>query len=173
MDNHVHLVAIPETPESLAKAVGESHRLYTRMINFRDNVRGFLFQGRFFSCPVHTDDSLLATVRYVECNPTRAKMVSAPWDYQWSSARYHVGLTAHDPLVIHSTLLSSINDWQQFLTSESDVDHELREKYRTGRPFGPTEFYDTVENITGRDTRPKQPGRPKKYQKLVICPRKP
>ncbi len=161
MNNHVHLIAIPENPESLAKAIGESHRRYTRMINFRDNVRGFLFQGRFYSCPVHIDNSLLATVRYVERNPARAKMVTAPWDYQWSSAKYRVGLISHDPLITRSPLLSGVKNWQQFLTTEPDFDNELREKYRTGRPFGPAEFYDIVEKITGKDALPKRPGRPK------------
>lgn len=166
MDNHVHLIAIPESPESLAKAIGESHRRYTRMINFRDNVRGFLFQGRFYSCPVYTDASLLATVRYVERNPARAKMVNVPWNYQWSSARYHVGLTSHDSLITHSPLLSAVKDWRQLLTSESDVDNKLRERYRTGRPFGPAEFYDIVEKITGKNARPKRPGRPKNIATL-------
>ncbi|MDD3813987.1 MAG: transposase [Desulfocapsaceae bacterium] len=39
MTNHVHLIAIPDKPEGLARAVGEAHRRYTRMINFRNNVR--------------------------------------------------------------------------------------------------------------------------------------
>jgi len=43
MSNHVHLLAIPEHSDSLARAIGEAHRLYTRMINFREGVRGFLF----------------------------------------------------------------------------------------------------------------------------------
>ena len=118
MDNHVHLIAIPESPESLAKAIGESHRQYTRMINFRDNVRGFLFQGRFYSCPVHTATSLLTTVRYIERNPARAKTVTSPWDYQWSSAKYHVGLIPHDPLISRSPLLSTVKDWRKFLTDQ-------------------------------------------------------
>jgi len=32
MPNHVHLVAVPETAEALARAVGEAHRRYTRGI---------------------------------------------------------------------------------------------------------------------------------------------
>ena len=62
MNNHVHLIVIPENSKSLARAIGEAHRCYTRMINFRENVRGFLFQGRFYSCPVYTDEYLLAAV---------------------------------------------------------------------------------------------------------------
>ncbi|MBE0575165.1 MAG: transposase, partial [Desulfuromonadales bacterium] len=30
MTNHVHLIAVPEREESLARAIGEAHRRYTR-----------------------------------------------------------------------------------------------------------------------------------------------
>src|SRR5512135_1340564 len=50
MSNHVHLVVVPREERSLALAVGEAHRRYTRMRNFAEGVRGYLFQGRFGSC---------------------------------------------------------------------------------------------------------------------------
>jgi len=37
MTNHVHLIAVPENTESLRSAIGEAHRRYTRLINFRQN----------------------------------------------------------------------------------------------------------------------------------------
>jgi len=74
MDNHIHLIAIPKYETGLAKAIGEAHRLYTRRINFREKVRGYLFQGRFFSCPLD-NSHLYSAVRYVERNPVRAKIV--------------------------------------------------------------------------------------------------
>ncbi len=49
MTNHVHFSCSGEEI-SLAKGFGEAHRLYTRMKNFRLDVRGHLFQGRFASC---------------------------------------------------------------------------------------------------------------------------
>jgi len=161
-EKHVHLIAIPEKEDSLARAVGEAHRRYTRMINFRNNVRGYLFQGRFSSCPVCTGEYLFAAVRYVARNPVRAKMVKQTWDYPWSSAALHAGVVDHDPLVAQSSLLSGITDWKQFLRTKSAFRDQLREKSRTGRPFGPESFFTTVEKITGRDARPKLPGRPGK-----------
>ena len=104
MTNHVHLLAVPEKEDSLAKAVGEAHRQYTRMINFRENVRGFLFQGRFLSCPVYTDQYLFTALRYIEQNPVKAKMVKFPWKYKWSSAAYHCGEISDDPLNIRYEL---------------------------------------------------------------------
>lgn len=43
MPNHVHLIAVPRTEQSLRRAVGEAHRRYTRRINFREKWRGYLW----------------------------------------------------------------------------------------------------------------------------------
>ncbi|MCP3888501.1 MAG: transposase [Desulfobulbaceae bacterium] len=162
MTNHIHLLAIPEKEDSLAKAIGGAHRRYTRMINFRENVRGFLFQGRFSSCPVYTDRYLFASIRYIECNPAKAGLANFPWNYKWSSAGYHCGEINSDLLVSDSSQLSGVTDWHEFLSTDSTLTLELEEKIRTGRPFGPERFYTNVEQITGRDMRPGLPGRPRK-----------
>ncbi len=52
MDNHVHLILIPADKDGLRATLGEAHRRYTRMINFREGWRGHLFQGRFASYPM-------------------------------------------------------------------------------------------------------------------------
>ena len=162
MTNHIHLLAVPEKEDSLAKAVGEAHRQYTRMINFRENVRGFLFQGRFSSCPVYTDPHLFTTVRYIEQNPVKAKIVKHPWEYRWSSAGFHCGETCCDPLVKPSSLFSNIIDWKDFLSKTDDKEMVLEGKTRTGRPFGPDHFYAVVERVTGINPMPGMPGRAKK-----------
>ena len=160
MTNHLHLLAVPKHSDSLARAIGEAHRLYTRMVNFREGVRGYLFQGRFSSCPVSTDKYLLTAVQYILRNPVKAKMVNYPWEYQWSSARYHCGLTTYDFLVQDNELLSNIDNWQEFLSVDSEMSSVLTQKNRTGRPFGADDFYTVVEKLTGCDTRPSNPGRP-------------
>src|SRR3972149_11089652 len=74
MPNHVPLIAVPESGDSLFKAIGEAHRRYTRHINFREEWRGHLWQGRFASHPMN-ENYLLATTRYIELNPVRAGLV--------------------------------------------------------------------------------------------------
>ena len=85
MPNHVHLVVVPDAPESLAVGIGRAHWRYTRAINFRENWRGYLWQGRFSSCPMDGPHTL-AAARYVERNPVRAGLVAQAWDWPWSSA---------------------------------------------------------------------------------------
>src|SRR5512139_2387395 len=45
MPNHVHMIAVPSTEDSLRRAIAEAHRRYTRMVNLREKWRGHLWQG--------------------------------------------------------------------------------------------------------------------------------
>ena len=53
MSNHVHLIVKPEEGSNLSRSIGETHRRYTRRINFREQWRGFLWQGQFASFPMN------------------------------------------------------------------------------------------------------------------------
>ena len=81
MPNHVHLIAVPRTEQSLRRAIGEAHRRYTRRIHFREKWRGYPWQGRFASF-VMDEPHLLAAARYVELNAQRAGLVACPEDWQ-------------------------------------------------------------------------------------------
>ena len=73
MTNHIHLVALPHGEDSLAKAVGRTHWLYTQYVNRLHGRSGHLWQNRFYSCmlsPMH----FLSAMRYIESNPVRAKI---------------------------------------------------------------------------------------------------
>ncbi|WP_221191966.1 transposase [Microbulbifer rhizosphaerae] len=92
MPNHVHLVLVPSSEDGLRATISETHRRYTRRINLREGWRGHLWQERFHSFPMD-EPYLLATVRYVELNPVKAKLVVDPRDWPWSSARARSGAT--------------------------------------------------------------------------------
>ncbi|MBF0279936.1 MAG: transposase [SAR324 cluster bacterium] len=160
MDNHVHLIVIPKHESSLRQGIGEAHRLYTRSVNIRQNTRGYLFQGRFYSCPldrVHLGEA----ARYVERNPVRANMCRKAEEYRWSSARFHTGKIRTDPLVSSSSWYGTASDWKRFLKEDSVELDQMRMAFRTGRPFGNDKFIKKAEKITGRVLKPKPPGRPK------------
>ncbi len=158
MNNHVHLVAVPETEAGLARAIGEAHRRYTRAINFRQGWRGYLFQGRFASCPMD-ERYLMAAVRYVELNPVRAQMVESAWDYPWSSAAAHMQ-GKDDRLVKVKPMLERVADWHEYLGQDTEPTElkALRRHSRTGRPLGDEQFVVRLELATGRDLRPHKPG---------------
>jgi len=90
MTNHVHFLAAPLRRDSLAMTFKYTNMRYSSYFNKKNRRSGHLWQGRYYSCPLHHDHALEA-LRYVERNPVRAKMVRLPWEYEWSSAREHVG----------------------------------------------------------------------------------
>ena len=160
MTNHVHFVAVPKTEQALARAFGEAHRRYTRMKNFAEGVRGYLFQGRF-SSSVLDQNHLLAAVRYVELNPVHAGITPLAEMYTWSSARFHLGLVENDPLVADTGLFELVSNWEEFLLHDDGGIESVVVATRTGRPAGDEAFLDKVESVTGRNMRRKMAGRPK------------
>ena len=163
MPNHVHLIAALKTKDSFKSAIGEAHRRYTRMVNFREGWRGHLWQGRFSSF-VLDENYLLACTRYVELNPVRASLVKNPEDWQWSSASAHIKGKS-DVLVNVTPLLRIIrNNWHDFLSkypNEADIEL-LRKHERTGRPLGEQTFLENLESLLNRPLKPKKAGRKKK-----------
>ena len=162
MSNHVHFIAVPAQEDSLAKCFSDAHVRYTRMVNLREKWKGHLWQGRFSSSPLD-ERYLLAAVRYVERNPVRAKMVDSPWDYQYSSASYHVGIKESDPLIKNDrTLQDLIENWHDYLGNRDEDDDltRIRKEESGGRPIGTESFIKTLENKLGRKLNRGHPGRP-------------
>jgi putative transposase len=165
MPNHVHLIAVPKTEDGLARAIGEAHRRYTRLINFRKKWRGYLWQGRFASF-VMDQPHLLAAARYIELNPVRAKLVEYARQWPWSSARAH--LKGHDDrLVKVAPLLKMVGDWRAFLRSAIPEEQlrALAQHDRTGRPLGSPAFVERLEKRVGRVLKPQKPGPKPKRRK--------
>ena len=158
MPNHIHLIVVPQSEDGLRQAIGETHRRYSRRINFRMGWRGHLWQGRFSSYPMD-ETYLLAATRYVERNPLVAGLVSTPEDYPWSSTRHYLGLQV-DPLIRQSPLSSLVSDWRNFLVQETDRDciGSIKKAERTGRPLGNGHFISQVEVLSGRVLRRGKPG---------------
>jgi putative transposase len=157
MNNHVHFIAIPHDVMSFAKAIGVTHKKYTRMIHFREDWRGYLWQGRFFSVPL-SDEYLYRAVRYVERNPVRAGLVRKPEDYNWSSARAHIFGTK-DRLLSAKSRNLGIDDWAAYLVEDDAKGREIIARHTsTGRPLGDDAFIEGLEHMTGRILRKQKPG---------------
>jgi len=158
MPNHTHLIAVPSDKDSLKSAIGEAHRRYARMINFRNGWRGYFWQGRFSSF-VMDERYCLAAARYIELNPVRAKMVNGPEEYKWSSCKAHLN-GRDDRLVTVKPLLNYIHSWKNFLQKKVSAGEitDMQRHERTGRPIGSDRFIDQLEFETGRVLKKKKPG---------------
>jgi len=86
MTNHVHLLCTPLSDNlGVSQMMQSLGRQYVRYFNNSYQRTGTLWEGRFKSCLVCSSSYLLRVYRYIELNPVRAKLVSAPSEYKWSS----------------------------------------------------------------------------------------
>ena len=175
MSNHIHLVAVPQNDDSLAKAVGRTAFIYTQYINRFHKRCGHLWQGRFYSCAL--DESHFWTaMRYIECNPVRARMCHKPWKYNFSSAAAHIDKTCKSELLDLKKWYETTDpdEWQKLLLERLDDGKIKRLRYSTqrGRPLGSDSFISKLESVIGRRLRPLPVGRPKKKKINVKTHRK-
>lgn len=87
MTNHIHLLVTPTTESSLPLMMQAIGRRYVQYINTTYQRTGTLWEGRYKSALIESEQYLLICSRYIELNPVRAGMVTAPGQYKWSSYR--------------------------------------------------------------------------------------
>jgi putative transposase len=164
MTNHVHIAGIPAQATSLAYAIGRTHLVYTQYINRLHQRSGHLWQNRFHSCPLD-EEHLWYALRYVDQNPVRAGMVSAPWEYSWSSAAAHISGEDSSRLIdmVRWREMTVSTDWKDLLSQLQSQDQLARLRYgiSRGRPLGSDSFVSKLEAALGRRLRPLPEGRPR------------
>ncbi len=91
MNNHVHLILEP-TSTALSIGIHAFAGKYAQSFNRRHGRRGHLFQDRFRSILIESDEYLMRVVRYIHLNPVRARLVAIPQSYYWSSYCAYLGI---------------------------------------------------------------------------------
>ncbi len=161
MPNHVHFISVPEKQDSLSKTFNTCHMKYSRYYNKKNNNKGHLWQGRFYSCPLD-ESHLYEAVRYVENNPVRAKLVKRADQWQWSSAKEHLKKGEVRLSLENIQPYLNVLDWRQYLMEKQDdnIIKKVKSNTLTGRPSGSNSFMLKIEGIVGRRLRPLPEGRP-------------
>lgn len=167
MPNHVHIIGIPSSEESLAKAVGRTHFHYAQHFNRLRQRNGHLWQNRFFSCALD-EAHFVAAMAYIERNPVHAGLAGKPWDYGWSSAASHI--SGAPSVFLDTDMFSKAmnpDEWQSFLLREQPAStiQAIRSNTQTGRPIGDDKFLATLEKRLGLSLRPQPVGRPRVVKK--------
>ena len=87
MKNHWHFVLWPENDGDLGSFL--QRLTITHVTRWQRNYNmvgyGHMYQGRFKSFPVETDDYFYQVMRYTERNALRANLVARAEDWQWGS----------------------------------------------------------------------------------------
>jgi putative transposase len=171
MTNHVHMLVTGEQLGSISTMMQGLGRRYVQYFNSRYHRTGTLWEGRFKSSLVDSENYILRCYRYIELNPVRAQMVLRAEDYKWSSANANA-FGKPDPVVSpHPAFLNFEKDHSsrlrnyQALLCELVSEHEIskiRAHINQGKVLGSKRFQQEIEELVGRSVGLKLKGRPKK-----------
>ena len=104
MGNHIHLL-LKEGIDSISRTMGRINTSYARYFNKKYNRVGHVFQDRYKSEAVEQEAYLLTLIRYIHNNPVKAKIVTTPSHYRWSSYNEYMGGSIGNTLVEKSEVL--------------------------------------------------------------------
>ena len=165
MPNHWHLLLWPRHDGELSEALRWITVTHTQRWHAHRHSGGTgpVYQGRFKSFPVQTDEHFLTVARYVERNALRAQLVERAEDWRWSSLwrRRHENPSTNAwlsdwPLPLPTEWVTWVNEPQT--ATELDA---LRESARRGRPFGSQAWVLRVAEQLGLASSLRPLGRPK------------
>jgi len=168
MTNHFHLLLssdLDNGPSLLMKFLGQR---YVQYVNRAYRRSGSLWEGRFRSSLVQTQNYVLGCYRYIEMNPVRANMVKHPLDYRWSSYAANATGKKVEWLTPHGEYLALGADETGRLEAyrglfATDLDPELMREIRTsthgGYAVGDSRFKEEIESALKRRVTPRGPGR--------------
>jgi putative transposase len=172
MTNHVHLVL---EPRSDGRAISSLMRRLSarqgRRVNRLERRTGTIWSGRFKSSVIETDRYLMACLRYVELNPVRAGLVSAPEDYHWSSYGQQAGLCDDVWIDVHplapkpeSKRGENHRAYREFVNSQVPAEEiaHIRRALKRNQLTGGARFINEIERRIGIRVETRGRGRPKK-----------
>lgn len=170
MDNHVHLLLTARTASDLSRAMHRLGQCYVQAFNLKHRRCGALWQSRFKSCLVQSEEYLLNVMRYIELNPVRAAMSQRPEDYRWSSVHTHLA-RANDPLITPHPLYLALgqnpveraSQYRAWLDAGIAPEEllQLRTYAQQERALGNERFQRMVEITLGRPAAARPRGRPR------------
>jgi len=164
MPNHWHFVLWPERDGDLPAFMQQLTNTHVKRWKRHRRETGFghLYQGRYKSFPVQSDDHFYQVVRYVERNALRAKLVSRAESWPWSSLARPDRENA-TPGILSSWPLGRPADWLQIVNqpqSEAEL-LALRHCVNRGCPLGDPEWVATTAKQLGLESSLRQRGRPR------------
>jgi len=93
MDNHFHLIIETHPLHNISKVMQAVLLSYSNKFRHQYKYVGHVWQGRFVSRVIRSEQQLINNIKYIHDNPVRANMVQESVEYPWSSAAYYRGLS--------------------------------------------------------------------------------
>ena len=125
---------------------------------------GPVYQGRFKSFPVETDEHFLTVARYVERNGLRANLAERAEAWRWSSAYRFAKKDTKLVSFLSPWPVERPVNWIDIINTPDNALEldELRSSAQRGRPFGRETWVTQIAKQLGRESTMNSRGRPKR-----------
>ena len=168
MSNHWHFVVWPR--QRAGDSVSEFFRWLTVTHAQRWHAHhgtsgmGHVYQGRFKSFPVASDEHLRGVMRYVERNPLRAGMVAAAETWRWGSLFRRTQGTADERALLTEPPIKLGPNWAKHVNAPQNEAEVLaiQQCVQKGRPYGGAAWTKKVSSQLGLEHTFRARGRPAK-----------
>ncbi len=166
MPNHWHFVMWPEHDGDLAAFMQRLTITHVRRWQeHRDRVGyGHLYQSRYKSFPVQSDEYFFQVMRYVERNALRANLCDTAESWRWSSLYRRVSGNRQERAILADWPLPLPRNWKK-VVNDPQTDSEvqaIRRAVSRGRPYGDSNWAQGTAQRLGLESTMRAPHRPKK-----------
>jgi putative transposase len=165
MPNHWHLVLWPAADGDLGTFMQKLTITHAR--NWQEHRHrvgfGHLYQGRYKSFPVQSDEHFYQVVRYVERNALRAGLVRRADKWRWSSLWRRLHSSTEERHILSPWPMPLPRTWAQSV-NEPQTEAELaaiRKSLQRGQPFGGQRWVQSTARRLGLQSTLRPRGRPK------------
>lgn len=127
MPTHIHLILRPLKDSGISRYVNLILKSYTKYFNVKHNRKGPLWEGRFKSVLVKTDEQFLHLTRYIHLNPVSSYLINNPEDWVFSSYKEYIGLNKNIKGICDFSDVLDINtdSYEKFVNDQIDYQREL------------------------------------------------
>lgn len=165
MGNHWHLLLRPRTDDALSHMMGWLTVTHARRhhMHYPRPGSGHLYQGRFKSFPVQSDEHFLTVARYIHANARRAGLVKRAEEWRWSDAMHRHDLPlAQWPVGRPRNWIRRVNDPMDEATAGA-----VETSIQRGRPYGSDEWIKRTARRLNLNNTLRARGRPRKPAKQL------
>ena len=166
MPNHWHLVIYPKKDGDLQKFMGWLTMTQTRRwhVAHKSIGSGHLYQGRYKSFPIQSNEYFIQLCKYVERNPLRAKLVKRAENWKWSSLWRREQGSPEQKKLLSKWPTGILDDYLSYV-NEPEKDDELeavRYSVNRGKPYGREQWTNRIIDRFNLESTVRDPWRPKK-----------
>lgn len=125
MPTHVHFTLKQLTKDGISKYMAKVLNSYSKYFNTKYHRKGPLWEGRFKSVLVKSDEQLLHLTRYHHLNPTSAGITQDPFEWEFSSLHEYIDPNSYSICEYKDLIDIKPDKYHKFVLDQKDYQKSL------------------------------------------------